>query len=581
MSDELTSPRPGPDLSNHAKRPFVLKLIHELAALALIIAVFVGLAWSSLTQKSVTFDEFAHLPIGLSYLRKGDFRLEAFSSPLIRLLAALPHLNSEEVKLPLEYGWHERKLWNFGYEFMSANQQKYHRIFCKSRAVILTMAVGIIILVWWWTRGLLGKKSAIAAAAVCAFDPNILAHSRLVTGDVGATLTFLAAVVVALAFCRRPTRTRALFIGVTMGLAVLSKFSALILLVLLPIAAFLFNRNTDRPRPRLLILYLSIAFIMTWITVCTFFMWRGVGRPLNSYTFDSKTFKRLQTSFIAGLPIPLPADWISGMDFTNAYNEEKGMENYLLGEIYRGNRPYYFAVALAAKTPLATIALTGWGLVTLFIKSPRRWRDEWFIVIPPAVVIAFISFSSNYNIGLRYILPAFPFLFIIAAHPLSDERNPSRITKATVTALVGGGIVSSVLIYPHYLAYFNIAAGGAEKGHLVLADSNIDWGQDLIGIEKYMEDEKIDSVCLVYFGRADPFVYGVDHKVPDQPDECETLAVSVQYILGFTYTIISGNDLFRYPPGVFKYLGKHRPDAVIGHTIWVFRKSDGSREESP
>ena len=533
------------------------------------LTVFLGLTWSSLQKKSVTFDEFAHLPAGLSYLRTGDFRLEAFNSPLIRLLAALPLVNDETVNLPLERGWQIRNHWNFGYEFMSANAESYHRIFLRARAVILGLGALCIAVAWLWTRRLWGRLSALAAAALLAFDPNFMAHSRLVTGDVGAALTTLLAVIACWAFLTRLTWPRALAAGLALGAALLSKFSSLALLAVPPVLALATLPDQKKINRAGLVLQLLVVYLFAWITICSFFKWEGVGRPLETYTFKSRAFINLSSRMPYGLPFPLPARLVEGMDATSLFNE-KAVQNYLMGKTYAGGRPDYFLAAFLLKTPLSTIVLIGIGLASLFCGRLKKRREKWLLLVPPLIIIAFVSLASHYNIGVRYLLPAFPFLFIIAAAPLAEAQKPRLAVKIVIFALVASSAIASFRVHPHYLAYFNLAAGGPERGHLLLADSNLDWGQDLIGLKDYMDERGLDSICLVYFGRVDPVVYGIEHEVTEHPEQCEVFAVSTQFLLGFTSAIVSRGVTYEYPEGRFRHLLAREPTAIINHTIRVF-----------
>jgi len=185
----------------------------EALWLGLILLAFFTLGWMSLIQKSVTVDEFAHLPAGLSYWRTRDFRIYPHGSPLIQMLAAAP-IAASRVPLPLELGWKNRDQWQFGYEFMYANADSYQEIFVRARAMILALGALLVGLIWWWARALDGPKSALAAASLAAFNPTLMAHSELVTTDVGVSLTMLAAVVALWAFCRRPSAARMAGAGV-------------------------------------------------------------------------------------------------------------------------------------------------------------------------------------------------------------------------------------------------------------------------------------------------------------------------------------------------------------------------------
>jgi hypothetical protein len=286
-------------------------------------------------------------------------------------------------------------------------------------------------------------------------------------------------------------------------------------------------------------------------------------------------FRDLQEILPWRTPVPLPYQCVEGLDIISTKNENA--LGYLLGTINDYPMPYYYLVAFAVKTPLTTLALLALSLFSLK-KSPRFWSEEWFLVVPLVVFFVFVSFFTRLYIGVRYLLPAYPFLAIIASRGFSPLLGKRILIRALLGLLAAGTVVSNLLIYPDYLAYFNVAAGGPQNGYRILADSNLDWGQDLVGLKRYMETEKLDNVCLAYFGSVDPIVYGIKSEFPDKPKECPVLAVSVEFVQGFAYQAVNNYQSIRFPEGEFSYLFHQKPDAVIGYSIWIFdrRKNKGA-----
>jgi len=539
----------------------------ELAALAAVVCAFAAIVFTSSRHSSVTFDESAHVPAGLSYWRTGDFRLEGFNSPLPRLLLAAPLVLDSRVQLPLGPGWQARDIWPVSHEFMSANAANYQELFARARAVVLLAGVVVIILTFVLARPL-GRLPALVAAAVIAFDPNFIAHSGVATADVMATAFFLAALLALRRLARALSLRWALVAGAAIGLAVLAKFSAVILPALLPVLLLCGGLSGPRTRPARVAGLTAAALFAAWIVICSFYLWQGVGLKLDARDYGSRTF-RLWSRRLAGLPIPLPRPLLAGMDVTWKLNENPE-KNFLLGQTYYGGRPWYFPVAGAVKTPLPELAGLALGL-GFFLRRRRPWREEWFILLPLAAQAGFVAFASNWNIGIRYLLPAYPFAAAVAAAWLADGWGRRHWKKLAAPALAAGTLVSCLAAWPHYLSYFNVAAGGWRNGHRLLADSNLDWGQDLLYLRDWQRQHP-GPLCLVYFGNVDPAVYGISYEVPDTPEQCPTLAISVEHLYEFSFPLLVDGRSRRFEPGRFEGLRSRRPDQIVGATIWIFRQ---------
>jgi hypothetical protein len=543
----------------------------ELIALAAVAVIFVGLGWTSLVRESVTFDEFLHLPVGLSILRTGDFRLEQINSPLIRLIMALPLLRPE-VKLPLQEGWAARDSWIAGNDFMVANADHYQALVLPCRAMAMALGLGLIIVCWWWARGLYGPAAGLAAAVICAFDPNLMAYARLATMDLGAALTYLAAVLVFGAFCRRPTWPRTAAAGAMLGGAVLSKFIFAPPLLALPVLAVWRRERGAMPITRRgLALRLLVIGLMVWFEICSIYLWRGVGRSAGSYHFDHPGLQRRAGQLPSWLPLPLPAPYLAGLDFTLGANTKYRMV-YILGQWPDRVHAWYYLLAGAVKTPPATQMLLLLGLVSLARKKSRGGWNEALLVLPPLLLFLLVAFTAEIGIRLRYVLPIYPFGFVLASRCFGPAWPQRRWARILSVALLAGGIGSNLWIYPHYLAYFNAAAGGPSNGYKLLIDSNLDWGQDLIGLKRYLDAEGLDHTCLLYFGKVDPRIYGINYTLGIQPEKCDTLAISVSLVAGARYRWVLDGQPIESRPGKFRWLLDQPPDRVIGHTIWVYRR---------
>jgi hypothetical protein len=135
--------------------------------------------------------------------------------------------------------------------------------------------------------------------------------------------------------------------------------------------------------------------------------------------------------------------------------------------------------------------------------------------------------------------------------------SSGKLGKAIGAGLIAWMVVIHTFIWPDYLSYFNELIGGPGKGYLFLRDSNIDWGQDLPGLRKYMDENNIDNIRLLYFGTADPLYYGIEYADLDVSEHISPIngriyAVSVHYLESVEWG------------------GKIPPSTNVGNSIFIY-----------
>jgi hypothetical protein len=201
------------------------------------------------------------------------------------------------------------------------------------------------------------------------------------------------------------------------------------------------------------------------------------------------------------------------------------------------------------------------------------------------VILVAFSFFNELNIGLRYILPVFPFLFVWfgslagfrCGRRTAKKDNPGALDKAIVTALLIAHIVASYAVFPDYLAFFNALAGGPKNGPKHLLDSNLDWGQDLKQLKIYMQQHGIEEIGLAYFGHVDPAIYGISYYIPVDQPITGTVAVSAHFLYGLPYVLTYTDPPQLIAPGSFQWLQNQEPTARIGYSIYIFSKRHTGR----
>jgi hypothetical protein len=198
------------------------------------------------------------------------------------------------------------------------------------------------------------------------------------------------------------------------------------------------------------------------------------------------------------------------------YHSGTGHMAYLNGAYSEDGWWYYFLYAYLVKTPIGTLLLVAWTLAALLRGRRLRMKEEMFLWIPIAGVVAITSLWKV-NIGLRHILPIYPFLYVAAGRILmpraeADPGRAGRPAAVLTAACLAWNVVAAAGIAPHHLAYFNEIVGGPRNGHLHLLDSNLDWGQSAKALRRYAEQENLPVIYCAFSGNSDPWYYGLRYQ---------------------------------------------------------------------
>ncbi len=461
---------------------------------ALLLVVFVAQVALGSPSNSAAFDEEYHLAAGYAYLRTGDPRLATEHPPLVNLWNALP-LVFLNPKLPLESPtWQNAIPDDFGDAFLwQANTDQAVRIVLLGRLPIMALGVLLGAVVFRWATDLFGPSAGLLALALCTFDPNLIAQSRLSTTDLGLAATMTFAMWRLWAWLEKSTRWNLVLVGVTAGMAMGSKFTGLMLAPMFALVALIHTPPHSRMILRRL-LNLAIAGIIALLVV-----WAVYGFEIRD-------------------GLPAATYWRGLIKVWTEYSQ--GYPTFLLGQVSRTGWWYYFPVTFALKTPLPTLILLVTGVALSIARG--TWQRASAVLIPPALSMVAAMFSPL-TIGYRHILPVLPFVIIVAGNTANFKSQISNLKSQIlsahhlvtlspyllVTALLIWQLASAALIFPHHLSYFNELAGGPANADKILVDSNLDWGQDLPALKAWMDTHGIDHVNLSYFGTALPGVYGV------------------------------------------------------------------------
>jgi len=552
---------------------------------------FTALTIGSYTQKSATVDEPQHLTAGYAALRLHDYRIDQEHPPFLRLWAALPLLAMPDICMDTNSAsWSDANEWAFSHHFLYELNDADRLLY---RARFMTVVLGIVlgILLFCWARELFGFWTATSVLALYCVEPNVLAHSSLVTTDFGMACFSFGSLYFLWRTARNLTCANVIAAAGFFALAQASKFSALILgpialallaapmlrvaawpCPLLPAGA-LHSRRSKVLASAAVVAILALA---SWIAVWAVYGFQDRRIvPNHDLSLVRKNPELLQpVRGITGV-----ASWMEShklvpdayaQSFILSQVKAQHRTAYLAGRFSRTGWWYYFPVVFLVKTPITVLLLLFCGL-TLLMQKPARWdMDTAFLMLPPAIFLG-VAMVTHLNIGLRHILPIYPFVLLIAGVTLEEIRAKWRAVVLLAPVVLAS--IELATAYPHCLAFFNQIIGGPSNGHLVLLDSNLDWGQDLKPLKRWMDAHHVEQINLSYFGTADPAYYGMRWAgLPGtSADFTPTLpgprlpgyvAVSVQNLYGLHLDAPS-SDL--YVP-----LLEREPLAVIGYSIHVY-----------
>jgi hypothetical protein len=566
---------------------------------AFLLTIHAVLGITAAARLTATHDEYWHLPVGLLNLKTGRFDFDNLNPPLCRMTAALPLLLTSAQTGPVNVQ-HDAMGW--GDVFIAANGQHYGTWFLLGRTmIVLISALGGLVTALW-ARDLSGDAAGCLAALLWAFEPNLIAHGSLVTTDMGAAAFFVFTLFAMWKFAGRPDWKRALIFGGVLGLAQLAKFTSL-LLYPITIALFILLIYADRagrrselssqqsskdkkskPAPdarpqtprsirRMCGLWI-LALFVSLLVLNAGYVFRGSFSPLRTYDLQSTAMRGTvhQLAWLGWLPIPLPRDYVEGIDHQRYMMEQKHPV-FLDGQWSDDGIPHYYLWGLLYKLPhpLQLLALATLLWLVLARRSDGLLLVQIVILLPAVAMIA-LAESSPMQLGIRYALPAIPFFILFASQSVRwlDYRTfPFR--TLTIVVLVGW-MLFSVRYHPYDLAYFNELAGGPVGGREHLLDSNLDWGQDLGGLKEYLDKQGIGEIGLAYFGTVPPKALGISYHIPPAPiPRPGRYAVSVNFEQGRPHWVRTPqNEIRPVNIGQFAYFRFFEPVARIGYSIDVF-----------
>jgi hypothetical protein len=544
----------------------------------LMLAVMGGLLVKNARDDSATTDEPIHILSGYEYWH-GIFTVNPEHPPLGKQLAALPLIfirpnlpaNSEFTNALSDFyydSWAETKAYARHWLYGTPGNNPDQIVFAARMVVVIfTLILGGLLFVV--SRGWYGTAAGLIAVFLFAFSPTLLAHGHLANTDLWATLGFFLGVFGFAWYLERPTLARMIIAATAFATALLLKSSSI---ALIPICAILWwiKYYSSKQHP----LYGVKRFLLTAIVfffVALSAIWADYGFPMHAAPpLTAHAMARDRDNSLAVLaPLlqhsPVALYFKALIMTTTAIFSDRSA--YCLGHFYTGGVWYYFPLAFLVKEPLALLILLIAG--TVFWpgwKRPVEFHD-WVLIVP-VFFYAGVSLFPQMNIGIRHLLPIYPFLFIFIGYSLSKfltrYKAPSRkvflASWGVLSLLLGWYLYANISIYPYYLTYFNQLAGGPVKGVRVLADSNIDWGQDMKRLSRWLRKQDIRGPVKMQYFWSDAVqanYYGISFVPLEKNHPTES-----------GWVVIGATDLQRPE---FNWLKQYSPTKIIGNSVYVYK----------
>ncbi len=491
----------------------------------LILAIFFFLIASfSIQDKTITTDEDCHMVRGIMLLETGDYRLNQHHPILANVLHAIPAVFNPDLETPdLESEkWQEAKkdaiAWNL-VDINGGHIDFSQNILYNSRLVNIVMSSIFLFIFYHVILKLFGTIPAISASTLMTLSPTFIAHSSLVTTDTPVTIFIFLSSIPVVFFIKyyKNIKHRNIALGLFIllsFLALITKYTALIpflicTLVIL-IYSFVRERNLKYPTILLLIILLStflLSFASYGFRTDTLKAsayehqptiqddYNHIGylptEPLNIQGFVKNTYENV--------PLPMP-EYIRGF-YENVFKHNLyGHTTYFIGDFSADGHILYFPTAFLIKEPIPIVILTITSLFlsAIYLCRYRKIKPEYLVLILVPITLTVFSLKSDLNLGIRHILPIYPFIFLLVGITIQWIYNNHRILfNYAIIPLIALTLLSVLQAFPHYIEYFNEFIGDKQNAYKYLRDSNLDWGQNRYLVQRYTEENPEEDYKII------------------------------------------------------------------------------------
>lgn len=489
-----------------------------LIFLIILLVVSASLAIWSAKEDSETTDECVYIASSYNILKHGNFSFNPEHPPLSKYFFAIPLLFTQ-INEPdynkLVYDSSDYYYYSFWEIFQYGNNFLYHvgndaeLIIFLARLTSVVFMLGLGILIFFWTKQLFGLKPAFFSLILYLFNPLVLSTGHIANPDMVSAFTFTLFLYIFWKFSKKQNTLFLLLSGIFLGVALLSRFSSLILVPYFVIWLIYYGVKDKKIlfQLRNILIILALSFIIVWI---------GYGMPLKTAPHFTKNSYQVTVGekdgsgkynqiFHKFADVIIPADYFKGLIVT-LHLQETGLGSFLDGKHSGGGGWwYYFPMTFFYKSPLYLIFFVFIYIIIAFTKPKHFFSKDNIYLLGMIILFSAIAMKSKMDLGVRYIFPVYILTFIALGQITQNFKN--YLVNIFWVILIGGTVYTMIIISPKYITYFNEIAGGAENGYKHLLDSNIDWGQDVKRLNNFMKENKIDKIYMDYVWKKNPLSY--------------------------------------------------------------------------
>jgi hypothetical protein len=397
----------------------------EILAGALLLLMAANLI-SVTARKSITADEIVLIPAAYYYLVDDQVNLIGQHPPLCKFLAGLPLLfvqpNEWKPDKVDPAGRPDQNEWSLVQHFWADNRPQFETICFWSRIPMIGLTLALGLLVFAFARDLLGRRIAALAVALFALDPTILAHGRIVQTDIPAAFGLLLSVYALWKYIRVPGWRTACGLGAAVAIALLAKYSMLLVVPALFVTPLVLSFIPNAQRMSRFRDAILATVVFLFVVNAAYFLNHRALTP-GDLKWISDTFpdtSSILTSAIQLLRWILPTDLVMGI-YWQLHHARVGHPASLLGMYSNHGWWYYFPVAFFFKATIPFLVLSlasiGWAARRLIYQREARWL---VLLVPLALYTAFVL-TSPINIGIRVGIVPPP---ILESNLANSDRGP-------------------------------------------------------------------------------------------------------------------------------------------------------------